>query len=122
LPAGTKIFNKAYIYFDYNSPIETNTVMSFFHDGPPTGITDMYKKDMLLFPNPSSGFISVNYKPLSANCYFEILDVTVRKVSSIRYEVLREEQLINISHLPQGVYMLKVRDGDLIFSQRFIRN
>jgi uncharacterized repeat protein (TIGR01451 family) len=50
------IYNKAAIYFDYNAPVITNTVLSTFAKRIPvvTGIGDLtnLSKNMVLYPNP----------------------------------------------------------------------
>jgi uncharacterized repeat protein (TIGR01451 family) len=58
LPLGTQIENTAYIYFDYNAPIVTNTTQNNFQV-----ITGLNSKsnnqiDFLLYPNPSNGIFN----------------------------------------------------------------
>jgi hypothetical protein len=68
-----------------------------------------------IFPNPSLDFINVSYKPQTKNPQFEIIDVSGKTVLSSR------EQQINISKLPQGIYLLKIQDGELMLSKKFIK-
>ena len=67
-----------------------------------------------IFPNPSTDFISVTYKSKTKNPQFEILDVTGRKAAGCTLKEV--EQQINISKLPQGLYVLKVIDGENSFA------
>ncbi len=81
------------------------------------------KNELTLSPNPSSDFISVSYKSKTSHIQFEIIDVTGKRVADYRLQVTGSEQnQINISKLPQGLYLLKVTDGDLHFAKRFIKN
>jgi len=112
----TKIYNRAYIYFDYNEPIVTNNVVSTYLDFIPTSENEMIKeKEFHVFPNPSSDFINIDYEVEKAEVQIEIIDITGRKILSTY------QRQINISKLPQGLYLLKILDGDLIFSNRFIK-
>ncbi|MBI4930592.1 MAG: right-handed parallel beta-helix repeat-containing protein [Bacteroidetes bacterium] len=72
--------------------------------------------DIYISPNPSSDFILINYKAKTSHAQFEIIDVIGRKILSTK------QTQIDISKLPQGLYLLKVRDGDLIFSKRFLKD
>lgn len=54
LPLGSQIENTAYIYFDYNAPVITNTTQSNFDFF--TGVKDVTNKNsFVLYPNPSDG-------------------------------------------------------------------
>jgi hypothetical protein len=68
-------------------------------------------------PNPSSDFILVNYESKTKHPQFEIFDVTGRIVLTTQ-EIQKQ---IDISYLPEGLYLLKVTDGDLHFSKRFVK-
>lgn len=85
---------------------------------PPLGITEnsSINNPINIFPNPSSDFISVTCQSKTKNPQFEIIDVTGRKISST------EQNQIDVSKLPQGLYLLKITDGELSFSKRFVKN
>ena len=87
----------------------------------PLGINehDNLQNQINIFPNPSSDFISVTYKSKTQNSQLEILDVMGRKVAE--YKLAEPELQINISKLPQGLYLLKVTDVENSFAKRFVK-
>ncbi|MBI4931620.1 MAG: T9SS type A sorting domain-containing protein [Bacteroidetes bacterium] len=80
------------------------------------------KNELTLYPNPATDILFISYKPQTKNTQFEIIDVMGRKVSSFKLQVSGSEQQLNISKLPQGLYLLKVTDEDLQFAKRFVKN
>lgn len=71
-------------------------------------------------PNPSSDFIIISYKSQTKNPQFEILDGMGRTVS---FSAMHgEENRLNISSLPAGLYLLKIMDGNSTASKHFIKN
>ena len=70
----------------------------------------------LFAPNPSSGMISVNADEYS-NSELEIIDMQGKLVFSQQISGLTR---VNLSNLPDGVYILKVRTGDMINFDRLI--
>ena len=82
---------------------------------------DQNTNPLIIFPNPSSDFINVNYKSKTSHPQFEIIDVMGRKVLSIKNQVSGVQNQIDISKLSQGLYLLKVTDGEFHFAKRFVK-
>ncbi|MCB9235603.1 MAG: T9SS type A sorting domain-containing protein [Bacteroidia bacterium] len=60
LSPGTSIDNTAYIYFDYNSPVVTNTTHHELEN--PNGIEDpIVGNGLVLYPNPSNGMSQLEF-------------------------------------------------------------
>lgn len=90
---------------------------------PPLGVFENSSyAPVQVFPNPSSGIIFIKYKPKSSYLQLEIIDFLGKKVSDFPIPAFHSEKQVDISHLPQGVYLLKVKDGETIFLNRFIKN
>ncbi|GAB1403792.1 hypothetical protein MASR1M74_09700 [Lentimicrobium sp.] len=75
-----------------------------------------------VYPNPSTGQFTVSSSVLSA-------DVTVKVVSLLGNTVYTKsfgsgsssfEEVINLSHLPAGIYLLSANDGKQQFNERII--
>jgi hypothetical protein len=96
--AGTKIHNTAYIYFDYNDPIVTNTTVNEYVK-PQTSTIDKQSKQAIvnIFPNPSDGKVKV----ASARPYHLI-------VSDITGKVLYNRNDLSEVDLDKGVYIFDV--------------
>jgi uncharacterized repeat protein (TIGR01451 family) len=107
LPLGAQIENTAYIYFDYNSPIVTNTTQSNFGvDGIAEG-QNLFQHEFEIYPNPSSGIF-----------YFK----DSRNIQSVEgYNLLGEKVFIqgainhiNLQNQPKGIYLVRVNSSQTL--------
>ena len=114
---GDVLRNFAQIYFDYNQPILTNTT-----ENKAIILTlteDIVNINLLkTIPNPTQGDIyfqmpeSVNFLGSSFKLQvFNSLGETVLQKSMINYT----PNYINLSNLPDGLYLLKVQIGNTVF-------
>ena len=78
-----------------------------------------------VFPNPTSGELQVtSYKlqnGLLSAVEVEIFDVYGKKVSLHHHIITSSNHLINIAHLPAGIYYLSVRNGDKVFIKKVVK-
>lgn len=107
LANGDSIQNRAYIYFDYQKPIETNTVTNAMkeeeNDLPPpiVGLDQRY----LVYPNPTKGsFRVVNFTETAVDA---VLYDAQGKVLGVYQLSPDEETNIQIEGLSQGIYFLR---------------
>ena len=68
-----------------------------------------------IYPNPTSGIIHLRNTVKGENTYTEIYDLSGRMISSITGKTL------NISYLHEGIYILKVMDGNQVFKTKIIK-
>jgi uncharacterized repeat protein (TIGR01451 family) len=106
LPLGTQIENTAYIYFDYNAPIVTNTTQNNFQV-----ITGLNSKsnnqiDFLLYPNPSNGIF--NFKDTK-----NIKQVEVYNLLGEQILAQGNQKQINLSGFAKGIYYARI-NGDVV--------
>ena len=109
LAPGTEIFNEASIYFDLNSPIITNTTVHRIYEG----FVDVLNlqeinesiRQVLIYPNPTSGSITVNSKEAIYQ-EFIIYDEMGRIMMS--GTLTGTETVVSLAGLSKGLYMLKV--------------
>lgn len=104
LPAGTKISNTAYIYFDFNSPIITNTTINNFVTG--LSVNDInFNTNISIYPNPTNDSFEIETQNLEFK-NIQIIDVT----GNIIFEKIVEgfKNVININNLANGIYTLKI--------------
>ncbi len=104
LPAGTIIDNKAYIYFDYNAPIITNTSHNTY--ALITGINNVNKAEFTIYPNPTSGMITISAERTAATMNVSVHNV----VGDVVFESknLQGKTQLDLSYLCNGVYFVKV--------------
>jgi uncharacterized repeat protein (TIGR01451 family) len=110
LPAGTKITNKASIYFDYNEPVQTNTTTNLF-----TTTATVNKVlavgSLSVYPNPAGSFVTLE----SNGGLSDALDVSIANLQGqeVLYENIRftGKHTIDVTRLENGIYFLSVRSG-----------
>jgi uncharacterized repeat protein (TIGR01451 family) len=113
LAFGTQIWNAAGIYFDYNEPVITNSVLNTLQE--PTGIDDRKNKDKFAFaiyPNPArTGFTAVvDNKIANAATSIAITDISGRTIAAKEMRLQSGKQLIpmNTEALTAGVYFVNL--------------
>jgi uncharacterized repeat protein (TIGR01451 family) len=106
LPDGSTIENTAYIYFDYNPAIVTNTTQNNFDIT--VGNRVIQKNEVFsIYPNPSTGIFTI--KSASAIKTIEVFNL-------IGESVLQQtnSNTININNQPQGIYFCKVNGNKVL--------
>jgi uncharacterized repeat protein (TIGR01451 family) len=109
LVPGTMITNDADIYFDKNAPITTNTAFHEIFEGFVSilGIENLEieGKDVLIYPNPTSGFITIESEDPIYEKY-RIYDQQGRLVHSGQLSGLSTE--ISLHLLSKGSYTIQI--------------
>lgn len=106
-PIGSKIKNTAYIYFDFNPPVITNTTINTIDIS--TGIKNNIDYPQLnLIPNPTNGLINLT----SNNDIdkIELLNITGQILLSTT--VREKDYQINLDGFSEGVYFVKVMQSN----------
>ncbi len=104
LTEGDAIENTAYIYFDQNAPIVTNTTVNLNTDISDLGITANGSLEFVVFPNPAVNQVNVQSESMIKT--IRIIDLSGRLV----YESTANNNLesINIQNLSSGTYHIEV--------------
>ncbi len=107
LPLGNAISNRAFIYFDYNTPIETNTVSNIFDYISQTAIPKLHP--LQIFPNPTSGMVEIQ-KQTDSWGTLRLFD----QVGKLMFteEVFSAKSLVDLSQLPAGVYWAVIKEKE----------
>ena len=101
------IKNSAEIYFDYNSPIVTNTAKSYFVT--PTAINKIEQNlNLNLYPNPTNTSISINSQTNFNK--IEVLSITGQILLS--ETVNSKSHQLQLQNFTEGVYFIKVSYAD----------
>ncbi len=114
LPLQSQIKNKAYIYFDLNAPVVTNTTVNTVNV---TGINDIngVEPSLALYPNPASSVLHIGTNAMHPQ-WLTFYDASGRKVSEQAYT-----NTIDVSALASGVYLLELKSSEGIVRRRFVR-
>jgi len=122
LPLGTVLNNTAYIYFDYNEAVVTNTTMHTlgnFELLEPVNLAQTIADKItsfFMFPNPSNGIVNI-YRANDDNANLHIIDMLGRVV----YTQELDGRYSSINHtLPNGIYFITVKDGDGVSTKKLI--
>jgi uncharacterized repeat protein (TIGR01451 family) len=101
LPNGTQIENTAYIYFDYNAPIVTNTTQNNFDMTVKTNDIKLDTEHFVLYPNPSTGlYMFKDNKNIKTVEVFNMIGELVLSQGNAK--------LINLQGFPKGIYVARV--------------
>ncbi len=98
----TQVCNTAYIYFDENKPVITNTVCNLLVNTLPNLVTDIVeienRLESPLYPNPANEWISIPENAESSTVY-----------NAWGIEVLKSNaQVVSVSSLPVGIYLVNI--------------
>jgi len=126
LPIGAVINNQAAIYFDYNSPIFTNTTFHTISENfvPLILVVSEVEKESLkidVYPNPFSYMTTIEIEGESFDeVELEVIDVTGRLVKNLRVKDTQRIELYR-DWLIQGIYFYRIKgDGEMISSGKLI--
>lgn len=104
----TQIPNRAHIYFDYNDPITTNTVVSTVVESPVSSVASGGKGGgVKVFPNPAHGAVYLR-GAIVPGSVVEVRNMLGELVMSSRYEPPGDAG-IDLENLPAGNYLLNVQ-------------
>lgn len=121
-PKGTIINNLVDIYFDQNEAVRTNTVFNRIDDtvfiNLRTAIVDpkMLQENMLVFPNPTRGVITIKFDqaPLHAKLMLtDMMGNTVIEQSKINTNVLQ----LNADGLMKGTYLINIYEENILIGR-----
>ncbi len=115
LPVGTTINNTAFIYFDFNAPVVTNTTNNTITTTTAVSEIRNQKSEIRLFPNPTNTILNIqteNFNPL----FITISDINGRKISEQKYA-----PQIDVSTLTSGIYFIELKGNDAIARKRFVK-
>lgn len=88
--------------------IEGNTVI---------GVNENLANNLILYPNPTHGILNLGKLTDFSNPEYSIFDIQGRKILDSKLDL----NYINVSNLANGHYILKIYDGNLLKTQRFIK-
>ncbi|UPT66864.1 MAG: T9SS type A sorting domain-containing protein [Sphingobacteriales bacterium JAD_PAG50586_3] len=110
----TQIKNTAYIYFDYNEAIITNTAVNTIEEPLGISLTDA-ATPFAIYPNPAMYFVSVyttaNYKQAQLMIY----NLTGQLITQ---KQITQANQIPITELGNGMYIFVVQNGDKVIGRQ----
>jgi uncharacterized repeat protein (TIGR01451 family) len=105
LPVGQVISNTAFIYFDNNQPVVTNTTLNTVVI--PTFIsTPANQYSLEIYPNPADRLLTISHPAGYEN--FEILNTLGQTVKTGNLELSSGKHTISIDELPSGMFYIRL--------------
>ncbi len=115
LAVGTQIKNKAYIYFDYNPPIITNTVINTIVA--PSSIVEIDKQiEVKIAPYPFSVIAAFEITGLHQPFNFELFDITGKRIREIP-SLNASKFFIAKESLSTGMYLYRITSEGKVKAQ-----
>jgi uncharacterized repeat protein (TIGR01451 family) len=118
LSIGTSLDNKAFIYFDYNLPIITNTSKVKVEKTSKTKENEV-EISLKVYPNPSSDKIFVETN-IAINGTLTLSNL-LGQVFDYQLFTSSEVSVLDIQHLPKGVYILSLKTDNGNVSRRIVK-
>jgi hypothetical protein len=118
LTIGTQIKNTAHIYFDFNTPITTNTTLNTIA-WPQNVVTLPIEGDVItLYPNPANDHITISSgNDLSGTA--SVVGINGQVISTV--ELKGNSTGVDVSKLPNGIYIMKVVSKTGTTMQKFTK-
>jgi hypothetical protein len=104
---GTEWKNTAYIYFDFNTPIITNTTENNFEESQNVSRLTSSENSFSLYPNPSTGIFT--FKDAKAIQRVEVYNVMGQEIAVFAGDNTNKvSKQINLSNYSKGIYFAKI--------------
>ena len=123
IPVNSLINNTAYIFFDFNQPVVTNTASTLIYS--PLGINSINKNDerLKIYPNPNNGFFNIDFEMKNAG------KIRIRILNMVGEEVFEEMKVFsadehhlefNLSDYSTGLYMVEFTQDDKVAVKKIV--
>jgi len=114
LSIGDVVINGANIFFDFNAPIETNTVTTIVVED--LSINDNIINKIKIFPNPTKGILNIEANGLIME------DITILNLQGIVLKNTSNKNEIDVSNLTTGIYFIQLSVEGKTITKKFIKN
>jgi len=111
------IGNEAYIYFDYNDPIITNTTSTEVVEETSSASVHNLNDLISVYPNPTNGVLHISSKGNTILEGVKIYNLQGREL----FGSTTNQETINIENLSAGIYLMNIRTNQGIISKRVIK-
>lgn len=110
------IRNTAYIYFDFNSPIVTNTTYNSIKDIA-TGLVEKEENIASVYPNPTNGLFTIELNTKEKQ-HLQLFDIAGNAVLSQTIE--NGKASIDADHLAAGIYNISIKGNTSVTNKKLV--
>nr|MBP6412805.1 T9SS type A sorting domain-containing protein [Bacteroidia bacterium] len=124
LPIGTQIQNTAYIYFDFNAPVQTNTTTNEIAVTSGVGVGENQNPILFsIFPNPitSGQLLNIHFNSSEKKkAELSVYDFSGRKLYAQFVNASEQSQVVELPNIYAGVYLVVLNDGKHTAQQKLV--
>ncbi len=84
------------------------------------GIAKEQQLDFAMYPNPSSDHINIQLPSGVSKAELNVFDISGKLV--LQSNIISQNQLVNVTDLSSGIYVLKIQSEGKVGSRQFIKN
>ena len=89
----------------------------------PNNVLDINAFSFQIFPNPTSQFLNIALSSELPNDYqIQLINIKSQSVFSQEFNSNHKNHQINVSDLPNGIYLIQIASKSLIYSRKFVKN
>lgn len=124
LQVGDQLTNSAKIFFDFNAPVQTNTLSTTIVS--PVGISNHQpaNPNSYLYPNPFSDYITAEFQSTgTTDVRLEMFSSDGKRVFENRSRPVPGKNLVklNMANIPAGVYFFKISNSEIYSVSKLVK-
>ncbi|MBC8045596.1 MAG: T9SS type A sorting domain-containing protein [Fimbriimonadaceae bacterium] len=122
-PVGTVIKNSAAIYFDFNSPVITNTTITTLKEAVVESVDDIKAGSIQLYPNPNDGTFTIDLPEMQnkENISITIKNISGEEIYTEQISTSEKQYIIQLSKkVANGTYIIELKAGKDIYLQQLV--
>ena len=107
LPIGTQIKNTAYIYFDFNAPVVTNTTTNTVSLISSDSNVHPQTLNFSIHPNPANSTVTISVDESLVGSMLTVTDITGKQIKAVELETGNYK--LETNGFPSGIYFASIR-------------
>ena len=115
LPIGSEIFNTAYIYFDFNPPITTNTTHNI---NSTAGVEEVAADNFSAYPVPAADYLVVSSKNNQPIQSLRLVDITGKTI--INMANVPATYTLDVQSIASGAYNLVIQSQGITVNKKIM--
>ena len=112
-----KIYWPSGIIDTINNPTTINDTLVVIEGSSTLGLNDYHADDLILYPNPTKDVLNLNSIEILNGAFYTIFDMSGRRVVNATLS----SNVIDVSNLSSGNYILRISSGNQTKTQKFIK-
>lgn len=108
--------------YDKNDETNADTITMLFK-AQPTSVGEINKEVFSIYPNPSTGLVTLNLDgDFGAITNLNLVDINGKNVMSAQLDGLKQSQQLDLTSIPRGTYLFVLSNERSQYRSTFIKN